>query len=244
MDFDPLAQITRHCTAFYDAATDQLDATVPSCPGWNMADLVAHLTGVHWSWATIVEDLRNERLTEDAAPPRVADAELVAAGRVQADRLVRVLAAADPSASCWTWAQQQDVAFVLRHQVQEAAVHHWDAANAMGAAWSMDPAAAADAVSEFLTFSVSTDAANYGAEEGTAPLAGSFSLRATDTGDAWTVTDGKSPGALAWSSGGEGPAVEAVAADLLLWLYRRAEVGTGGVDPTVLARFRALSYTD
>ena len=59
----------------------------------------------------------------------------------------------------------QGLAFSLRS---------WDAADAVGAAWSMDPAVAADAVSEFLTFSVSTDAANYGAELGSPALAGSI----------------------------------------------------------------------
>jgi uncharacterized protein (TIGR03083 family) len=242
MDFDPLQQIAKHSTALYDLAQDDLSADVPSCPGWTMTDLAVHLTGVHWTWATIVEELRQDRLTEQDAPPPAED--VVAAGREQAERLVRVLAAADPSAPCWTWAAQRDVGFILRHQVQEAAVHHWDAANAVGAAWSMDLAVAADAVSEFLTFSVSTDAANYGAELGSPALAGSVALRATDSGDSWTVTDGASPAAMTWRPGADGPAIEAPAQDLLLWLYKRADLDTRAVDGELLARFRALTYTD
>jgi uncharacterized protein (TIGR03083 family) len=241
MDFDPLQQIASHSTALYDLAQDRLDAPVPSCPGWTMTDLVVHLTGVHWSWATIVEELRQDKLTEEAAPPPADD--LIGAGREQAERLVRVLAAADPAAPCWTWAAQQDCGFVLRHQVQEAAVHHWDAANAVGAGWVMDPAAAADAVSEFLTFSVSTDAANYGAEYGTAPLAGALSLRATDTDAAWTVTDA-SPAALTWRPGADAAVVEGTAAELLLWLYKRVELDTSALDAQLVARFRDLSYSD
>jgi uncharacterized protein (TIGR03083 family) len=242
MSFDPLEQIAAHSTALYDAAEGHLDLQVPSCPGWTVADLVVHLTGVHWSWATIAEELRQERLTEQEAPPPPPAAELVGAGRAQAERLVRVLAAADLDAPCWTWAAQQDVRFILRHQVQEAAIHHWDAATATGAPWSMDPAAAADAVSEFLTFSVSTDGANYG--ETSPPLAGTFSLRATDTGDSWTLADGAAPGTVTWRPGAEAAAVEGPAADLLLWLYRRAEPGTTAVEPDLLARFRELCYTD
>ena len=240
--FDPLAEIAGHSAAFYDLVEGHLDAPVPSCPGWTVGDLVAHLTGVHWSWATIVEELRQERLTEADAPEPTTD--LLAAGREQAARLVRVLAAADPAASCWTWAAQQDVAFVLRHQVQEAAVHHWDLANAVHAPWSMDPVAAADAVSEFLTCSVSTDAAHYGAESGTAALGGTVVLHATDTDDVWTVTDGASPGALAWVRGGDGPAVQGKASELLLWLYERQRLDTSAVHPELLARFQALTYTD
>ena len=76
---DPLAEIAEHSTAFYDLADGHIDAAVPSCPGWSVADLVAHLSGVHWSWATIVEELRQERLTEADAPAAATD--LVAAGR-------------------------------------------------------------------------------------------------------------------------------------------------------------------
>ena len=242
MDFDPLEQIATHSSAMYDLAQDSLDAPVPSCPDWTMADLVVHLTGVHWSWATIVEELRHEMLTEEAAPPPAED--LIGAGREQAERLVRVLGAADPSAPCWTWAAQQDCGFVLRHQVQEAAVHHWDAANAVGAPWSMDPTAAADAVSEFLTFSVSTDAANYGEELGSPPLAGTLSLRATDVDAGWTITDGAARGAMTWRPGADAAAVNGTAAELLLWLFKRADVDTSAVDPELLARFRALTYTD
>ncbi len=54
-----------HSAGFADATRDHLDARVEHCPGWSVADLVWHLTEVHWFWGTIVE----ERL--DAPPARV-----------------------------------------------------------------------------------------------------------------------------------------------------------------------------
>lgn len=242
--FDPLATIAHHSSALYDLAEERPDAPVPTCPGWTMAELVAHLRDVHWSWATVVDELRQERVTEDpvwSGPPLVD-------GRAQADRLVSVLGAADPAAPCWTWAPwQQDVAFVLRHQVQEAAVHHFDAANAVGAPWSMEPAAAADAVEEFLTFSTCNAhwLPHVGAWEGfelPPPLLGTLVLQATDTGDAWTLTDA-APGAVGHVPGAvDAPTVRGTAAELLLWLYERVELP--GVPQDLLARFRRFAFTD
>jgi hypothetical protein len=42
----------------------------------------------------------------------------------------------------------------------------------------------------------------------------------------------------------DAPVVAASGTDLLLWLYQRAELATPGVDATMIARFRDLTYTD
>jgi uncharacterized protein (TIGR03083 family) len=127
-----------------DAATD-LEARVPSCPDWNVGDLARHLAGVHAFWTQIVDP---EAVSNDRPIDTIA---LVGLGREALQRMVDVLASADPQQHVWTWASQQDVAFVTRHQVQEAAVHRWDAQTAAGA--DVDPIApdaAADAIDEFL----------------------------------------------------------------------------------------------
>jgi uncharacterized protein (TIGR03083 family) len=238
LDFDPLTTIAFHSQALYDAA-DETDLATPvaHCPGWTVADLLAHVNEVHAFWATIVEGPLSEP-PEDRTD-RPSDDRLIASGREQAKRLVDALEAADPGARCWTWAPQQDVAFVLRHQVQEAAVHHFDAAHAAGLGWEMDPVAAADAVSEFLTFSLSDE------DDPAAPLEGSFALQARDTGHTWTVRDGSAPGTLAFDVGpSSAPAVEGTAAELLLWLYRRTELDTSAVPSELLARFDPLRFTD
>ena len=128
-----IAAITEHSAGFAEAARGDLGARVEHCPGWSVADLVSHLTEVHWFWATIVEGPLAAPPEQSAEPARAADADLVDAFVLGAARLVEVLREADQSASCWTWAGwRQDVAFVTRHQVQEAAVHHWDAVHAAG----------------------------------------------------------------------------------------------------------------
>jgi len=242
--FDAIAAITEHSAGFAEATRRDLTAPVEHCPGWSVADLVRHLTEVHWFWATIVAEQLSAPPDEGRRPPRTDDAGLVDAFKAGAVNLVEVLREADQSAPCWTWAGwQQDVAFVTRHQVQEAAVHHWDAAHATGAAWTVRPDVAADSVDEFLHFSVASD--DDPDEPTTPPLDGAIGFRATDTGDAWTLRDGK-PGTARVTSGVDAgtPAVEGSAQELLLWLYQRVELDTSAVPADLVARFRGICLTD
>jgi uncharacterized protein (TIGR03083 family) len=247
--FDPLEAIAFHSEGLAGAAVGNLEAPVQHCPGWTVADLVWHLSEVQWFWATIAEELLAEPPDESRKPPRVPDEQLVEHLRAASERLVQVLRDADPAAPAWTWAPaQNDVAFIERHQVQEAAVHHWDAADAAGEAVAIEPAVAADAVTEFLTFSVSSD--DDQADPPRPSLDGELVLRSSDSGHAWTVTDGTAPGTVAFTvreaagAGDGAPAVTATASDLLLWLYQRVELDTSAVPDNLLARFRRLCFTD
>lgn len=243
--YDMLDAIARHSDGFAAAAEGRLHAAVEHCPGWNVADLVWHLTEVQWFWATIVEGRLGAPPAETTRPARSGEDSLLDAFGTGARRLVDVLGAASPSEHVWTWAPaQQDVAFVTRHQVQEAAVHHWDARHAAGGGCAIEPDVAADAVDEFLTFSVSSDADP--ADPPRAPLEGSFVLRCTDLDAAWTVTDGGAPGTVASARGATPghPEIAASASDLLLWLYDRVLLEPGDVPTHLLARFRGLTFTD
>jgi uncharacterized protein (TIGR03083 family) len=243
LDFDPLRAISDHSSGLATAAAGYLGELVEGCPGWRVADLVRHLTEVHWFWATIVEELLQEPPPESRRPAPAPDGQLLDVFRVGADRLVSVLAAADPKAPCWTWAPaQQDVAFVVRHQVQEAAVHYWDAARAAGAEASIDPPVAADAVEEFLTFSVSSEADP--ADPPRPALGGRLVLSCSDWDAAWTVQDGAVPGTLVHlrGAGAGAPVLRARASDLLIWLYRRVELPVP--DRGLASRLRGLCFTD
>jgi uncharacterized protein (TIGR03083 family) len=231
---DPCAQIATDSAALADAAAGNFSAAVEHCPGWTVADLVYHTYEVQYFWRRIV----GERAHPDQVdyPVRPADAALIDVFRAGAEQLVAVLGAADPATPVWTWAPQQDAGFVIRHQVQEAAVHRWDAENATGAAAAIERSAAIDSIEEFLTFSTNGDAA---------PLRASVALEATDADAAWTVED--APDGLSWRRGDGAfeSRVRGTASDLLLWLYGRApsrELVSG--DAAVLDRLRAHLSTD
>jgi uncharacterized protein (TIGR03083 family) len=243
--FDFTEAIAEHSAGFAAAADGNLDAEVEHCPGWTVADLVRHLTEVHWFWATIAEERLGTPPGADRRPAEPPRARLVENFRAGADRLVRALRAASGSDPVWTWAPaQQDIAFIRRHQVQEAAVHHWDAVHAAGGDLAIAAAVAVDSIGEFLTFSVSSDADP--AEPARPSLAGQFALRCSDADAAWTISDGEGLGTVGHEPGARPgvPAISGTGSDLLLWLYGRLELGPGPVPADVIARFRALCFTD
>ncbi|WP_410589618.1 maleylpyruvate isomerase family mycothiol-dependent enzyme [Amycolatopsis sp. lyj-23] len=183
-------------------------AAVPDCAGWSVADLATHLGNVHRWAATVVRT--GEVQPQDFEQP--AGADLPSWYAESAQLLLGELEAADPAAPCWHFGGTgKTKAFWFRRQVHETAVHLADS----GSGHVLDPAVAADGVDEVLTVWLPRVTRWHPAPSLDAPLA----LRATDTGDAWTLHPGQPP-AL-------GPAVEpaatadATARDLLLHLWKR-----------------------
>jgi uncharacterized protein (TIGR03083 family) len=245
-DFDPFHRIEADTFALAEAADGRLTEQVPSCPGWTVADLVWHLAEVHAWWGALVAGLVQDP-ADVPDPVRPADdAELAPALRAGARRLVATLRAAEPQQRVWTWAEQKNVAFVVRHQVHEAAVHRWDGEHAVGHDVELDPTAATDGVEEFLQ--ASTAFRNKDAE----PMGGLLELVATDTGLRWAVEEG-ADGTVRWKRpAGDAPSGEpavvlrAPAADLLLYLFgrrRAAELQVTG-EVGVAERFARRNPTD
>ena len=145
----------------------------------------------------------------------------------------------------WTWAPgRSDVGFITRHQAQGAAVHHWNAWEANGEQLTAAPELAADAVDEFLAFSISSDADP--ADPPRPPLGGALILACSDAPQAWTLPDGLHPGTVAVQAGVKRkfPVLRATAWELLLWLYRRVELDLGEAPTGLADRLRALCFTD
>ena len=217
-----VAAIRRDSDRFY-AAAERADPSrrVGSCPDWTIADLVWHLGEVHWFWGTDVEQRATDpEAIEQQKPARPAGyAELVAWGRSQADRLVRILEATPDDTPVWTWAlQEQDhnVAFVRRHQVQEAAVHRWDIEEASGAgAAPIEAEVASDSIDEMLAITLPW------CVRADKPLAGTVHLHCTDTAGEWLIhTDGRVERIHATGD----VALRGPASDLLLALYDRIPI--------------------
>ncbi|MBK9179903.1 MAG: maleylpyruvate isomerase N-terminal domain-containing protein [Acidimicrobiales bacterium] len=128
-----------------------LDAAVPSCPGWHVGDLVAHVGRVHRWATTIVVGRLTDAVPVDEPAPIPAGPELLAWYRATAAELVAALRAIDPDEPLWVWADAAPTAaFWIRRQALETVVHRWDAEAAAGAPGPIRPALGADGIDELL----------------------------------------------------------------------------------------------
>lgn len=139
-------------TLLADAAEQAgLDAPVPTCPDWQVRDLVQH-TGIVHRWATgfIVEGRMEPAPIEGKVPE---DSALLGWYRESHARLVAALTAAPADLRCWHFfTAPSSLEFWARRQAHETAVHRVDAESALGVAPSpMTAAFAADGVDELLT---------------------------------------------------------------------------------------------
>jgi uncharacterized protein (TIGR03083 family) len=183
-----IATLRRSGADLADAAEKAgLDASVPSCPDWQVRDLVAHTGGVHRWAASYVTTGRREPYSEEQeesffdAP---GDAGLLAWFRAGHAALADAIEAADPDLDCYAFLTAPSPRrFWARRQAHETTVHRVDAQLAAGLEVSVDTAFAADGVGElfggFLARrgkSIATDA----------PIR--IAVRATDADCAWTIT--------------------------------------------------------
>ncbi|MBD0743801.1 maleylpyruvate isomerase family mycothiol-dependent enzyme [Streptomyces sp. CBMA152] len=133
------------------AASAGPDATVPTCPDWQVRDLVRHTGTVHrWATTYIVECL-----TEFHPAPEEPDldgAELLAWFREGHSALVDALAEAPEDLACWHFMPASSpVAFWARRQAHETAIHRVDAESARGGELTLPtPEFAADGIDELL----------------------------------------------------------------------------------------------
>jgi uncharacterized protein (TIGR03083 family) len=207
------------------AMQTDLDAPIPTCPGWRMRDLVRHVGGVH-RWATgYVGDRRTEPWDvdlDDIVGTWPADVDLIDWFRVGHKRLVHTLATAPADLDCFSFlAAPSPLAMWARRQAHETAIHRVDAESPGGTITDFQPEFAADGVDELLSCFV------------TRPHRGpkssrqcSIHVHAADTGDDWHLQI--SPEVLV-TSHRSGPAdctIKAAAGDLYLLLWnRRGDAG-------------------
>ncbi len=143
-----LDAIRTEAAALAAAAAHGLRAAVPSCPGWTVADLVAHTGVVHREKERIV---RERIIDGPPAPAEAPDADLVRWFVDGASRLVATLGDADPEEPVWTWFPgDRSVGFWYRRMAHETAIHRVDAELAHGPAAPVAPDLAADGVDEIL----------------------------------------------------------------------------------------------
>jgi uncharacterized protein (TIGR03083 family) len=213
------------------------DSSCPSCPDWTAADLLGHLTEVHYFWAEILErDVRSETdlpAVEAAKPERPATiADLLPLREQATTALLRGLDGRDDTEPLWSWwAPDQTVGFTRRMQTYEATMHRVDAE--LTAGLPVGPIAddvAAGAIDHAVDVMW-----GWKPDEATHAATAVVEFVASDTGQrwlvevgSWTASDGDGSGPIATrATAGEPTAtVAAPVVDLALWVWRRGDGAT------------------
>jgi uncharacterized protein (TIGR03083 family) len=233
-----LVEITEHIAALQRdgdllaVAADKagLDAALPSCPQWRMADLLRHLSYVHrWATGYVVEQ-RAERMPDRPSEPELLsggppDDELLAWFRAGHGGLVEALSTADPGLRCWAFLPAPSpLAFWARRQAHETAIHRVDAELASGEASPFPADFAADGVDELIMGFFGRDSEQVSDEQRAGPRL-SLLARATDTGGQWLLeltSDGELATRVRRGGGEAMCTVAGPAAGLYLTLWNRA----------------------
>ncbi len=126
-----------------------LDAQVPGCPEWRVADLLSHVGYVH-RWVRHLVTVRASR--------RISGRDMeLSRGPLSPDwlgegvsDLLDTLRQSDPEDPMWAWGADQHVRFWARRMLPETLVHRLDLEAAIKVASAVEPARALDAIDEFL----------------------------------------------------------------------------------------------
>ena len=169
------------------AGRRDINAAVPSCPGWTMHKLLAHVGRVYRSVGRHVAERATEMIPADEIP-RPPEGDAIVEWFEEGHRFVQeALDGADPDEAVWSWAGQNTMAFYFRRMAHETAVHRWDAEAAFGEPSPIDSDLGADGVSELYEVVLPFAVANW---DMTLPDA-SLHLHRTDGDGEWLlVNDG------------------------------------------------------
>jgi uncharacterized protein (TIGR03083 family) len=132
----------------FAAALDGDPATaVPSCPGWSIADLAAHVGSYHRWAADLLTDAGQEPRAPYALRP---DPDLPLAGwyRTCLHLLRAAIDATEPDTAMWTVTVEQRAGSWCRRQTHDLAIHRWDAQDARGHATPVAVERAVDFIDE------------------------------------------------------------------------------------------------
>ncbi|MFF7891723.1 maleylpyruvate isomerase family mycothiol-dependent enzyme [Streptomyces sp. NPDC007907] len=214
------------------------DAKVPTCPEWQVRDLLRHTGAVHrWAAAYVAEQLTERRPL--AEPTELDGAELLAWYRDSHRDLVGTLAGASPDVECFTFLPAPSpLAFWARRQAHETAVHRVDAESARGGApTGVTPEFATDGIDELLRGFHARSRSRVRTPE---PRV--LRIRTEDTGAVWTVRLSPEPPVTTRDASGEAACeLSAPAEQLYLALWNRAPLPAATGDRALATLWREAS---
>jgi uncharacterized protein (TIGR03083 family) len=217
-----------------------LDATVPGCPGWRVADLIRHTGYVHrWATRNILEH-PDEVIDEDTEEQILgvqdpSEAELLTWFSHGHRGLIETLKNADPDGQypVFLHGSPSSLAFWARRQAHETAIHSADAQLAAGQRPRFGADFASDGIDELIM-----GFAARGRRWARAAAGRSMQVEATDTGAAWRLTTPGEEGARAIcervepGSGATDCQLAGPAGGMYLLLWNRTDVSSAQVAVT------------
>ena len=196
------------------------DAAVPSCPGWTLADLEAHLAGVFRFWVAAVERPGMERDEVRALDAQISTEPVDRYGP-NLDELLSTLGGQSADAPAWTWSSDRTVGFVARRLAHEVSVHRYDAELAIGEPRQIDADLASDGLDELLLQYLPRRRPT-----ATGPVGGSVHVHCVDTDGEWMVRPVDDGLAVTREHAKGDVAARGPASDLHLTLWHRVDGST------------------
>ncbi|QUH03222.1 maleylpyruvate isomerase family mycothiol-dependent enzyme [Saccharopolyspora erythraea] len=244
----PVLDYVRYCdeivvqTDLLRTTTAKADMTtpVPSCPGWNVGQLLRHLGGCHRWVERIVRTRSAEFLPDDdfrdLTPYTDEDATVLDGWLAEgAALLAGALRAAGPDARIWSPVPAGGTAFFARRMAHETVVHRADATLALGKAFEVREQVALDCLDEWMELGSLPQMFEFHPEKRELLGPGrTLHLHATDTAPEaraeWVVD--LTGDAITWRRAHEkcAVAVRGPLTDLLLVVYRRRSPYAGSVE--------------
>ncbi len=209
------------------AAEGNLDRRVPSCPDWEVADLVAHMGRVY-AWVSGILSGGGQP-PADAGPQAPSDRAALLAwyGQVR-EQLLADLTSRDADDPAWVFVSSapQKVGWWYRRQALESTVHRFDAESASRTPDPIEAPLAAEGIDEYLTQFL-PGILRRNPVEG---LTGTLHVHATDTaGEWWLDLDAERLDVRREHTKAD-TALRGPASGLYLWLFNRQTVEDGGVE--------------
>lgn len=233
-------EITTHITAIgregarlaEAAALAGLDAPVPWCPGWDVRELLRHLSEIHlWAASHVAKRALYDGGVADVADleavwPELAvfwpeDGALVDYYLATNANLLTQLESAPADLETWTFLPAPSpLQMWARRQAHETAIHRFDAESASGAITGYDPAFASDGIDEILT--------GFAPRVSELPLDGrmTMAVRPSDVGERWVVTLGPDGITTVRDDGSADVSLSGLASDLYLAVWNRGDDST------------------
>jgi len=202
--------------AIVSASRQGVDAPVPTCGDWTVADLCRHVGRVYGRVAHIV----SERLTTESGYWPEVTGDPVDWVAETLDDLVAALGGCDPDTPVWNWSASSQIAsFWARRMAHESAVHRFDAQRAHGVAQPVDADLARDGLDEMVDLLLPRMVVR----DGLTPADATYAFESIEAGapGGWRVRTGAGAVARADADAVPDVVVRGTASALLLAAYNR-----------------------